>query len=209
MNLVCFSNNTAGGLLCNLLNNVPLIMNGYKTTNQEHSQFKISDTPTIQRHIDPYQWQARISQVHHLDKWFGTHCHPSAIPDLRAFDRVIAITTETRSSKLYRWLRYYHGWFKQATPDWQETESLESIDKIRELAKNVFDSFESHTQCENIEFEDIVNGRFVEAAHLNQLQFDIWQHNNEYLYSSSNTWAIKRFEEAEWELANNAKYRYV
>ena len=209
MNLVCFSNNTAGGLVCDLLNNEPINMVGYKTTNRAHSQFKISDTPSVQRQIDPDKWQERIAQVYGSSKWFGTHGHPSAIPDLEVFDRVIAITTETRNSKLYRWLRYYHGWFKNEYPLWQETESLGSIDKIRELAKNVFDTFEQHPRCENVEFEDIVSGKFIKDQVLDQLQFTNWQQHNVYLYSAASMWAIKRFEEAEWEIINNAEYRYV
>lgn len=209
MNLVCFSNNTAGGLLCDLLNGNSVEMLGYKTTNQEHSAFKILDTPRVQRILYPAAWKYTVSQFIDSDKWFGTHFHPSVIPNLSEFDRVIAITTESRNSKLFRWLRYYHGWFKNSIPDWQENNDLDSIDKIRELAKDVFETFETHPQCENIEFEDIVNGSYIKSADLDWLQFSVWQQANPWLYTSEETWAVKRFCEAEWELEHNQPYRYI
>lgn len=209
MNLVCFSNNTAGGLLCDLLNGNKIEMQGYKTTNQEHSKFKVLDTPSVQRTLNVVSWNFRIEQHKNSNSWFGTHCHPSAIPDLSVFNRVIAITTETRESKLYRWLRYYHGWFKSYEPNWQETDELESIDKVRELAKDVFEAFESHPGCENLEFSDIVNGNYVRDNALDVDQFLIWKQANPWLYTDDETWAVKRFNEAEWELTNNLPYRYV
>jgi len=209
MNLVCFSNNTAGGLLCDLLNGNPISMSGYKTTNQEHSNLKILDTSTVQRTFYPNAWNHRIEKFKGTDKWIGTHYHPSVIPDLNVFSKVIAITTETRASKLYRWLRYYHGWFKNNNPSWIETNTLEAIDQIRELAKDVFDTFESNSHCENIEFADIVNGNYIESAGLDYSQFMQWQQSNPWLYTGEETWAVKRFCEAEWELEHKQPYQYL
>jgi hypothetical protein len=209
MNLVCFSSNTGGGLICDLLNNNPICMSGYKTTNQEHSGLKILDTPTVQRTLHLNAWNYRVEQFKNTDKWFGTHYHPSIIPDLSLFDTVIAITTETRDSKLYRWLRYYHGWFKSHNPEWQESDSLDAIDRVRELSKDVFETFESHPGCVNIEFADIVNGSYIDSANLDRSQFSLWQQANPWLYTSEETWAVKRFCEAEWELEHKQPYRYL
>lgn len=52
MNLVCFSNNTAGGLVCDLLNNKQSMSDGYKIRSKEHNTFKIDDTPSIQLTTD-------------------------------------------------------------------------------------------------------------------------------------------------------------
>ena len=209
MNLVCFSNNTAGGLVCDLFTGDAVKMDGYKTTGIDHSLFKVLDSPTVQRKMHPVAWEHKVKEFSNSDRWMGTHYHPSIIPNLGNFDKVIAITTTTRTSKLYRWLRYYHGWFKNHNLTWEENDNLLNIDKIRELAKNVFDTFEPHPACENVEFEDIVNGNFIVKNNLNIDHFIIWKTANPWLYSTEETWAVKRFNEAEWELENKKPYKYI
>jgi len=210
MKLVCFSNNTAGGLLCDLLNRKTSKFSGYKISNLEHSAFKIGDTPTIQTQINLHAWQSRIDRYKNQSEWFGTHAHPSCIPDLSVFEEVISITTVTRKSKLYRWLRYYHGWFKNAHPDWQESDSLEQIDKIRELAKNMFEVFLPHDNCKNVEFEDIVEGKFVKEFDLDIEHFSNWKTNNTWLYNFKDAdWAVQRFCEAEYEIATGVPFKYI
>jgi len=214
MKLICFSNNTAGALLCNLLNNNLLVDENdpisYRVSSWQHHEFKIGDTPSIQRSIDIDNWNQKINTWKNNNFWFGTHAHPSAIPDLSIFDEVIAITTTSRTSKLYRWLRYYHGWFKSVHPNWKETNDLEKIDKIRCLAYNVFDEFEPHSNCKNIEFEDIVSGKFIQDTNLNLNYFNEWKKRNSWLYSDNNNmWAIQRFNEAEYELTTKTPYRYI
>lgn len=209
MKLVCFSNNTAGGLVCDLLNNNFDKMLGFRTINKEHSALKVGDTNPIQRKLDVELWNQKIKYWRNSNCWLGTHAHPSIIPDLSIFDEVIAITTLTRKSKFYRWLRCYHGWFLSANPHWKETDSLTEIDKIRNLAKNVFEDFEPHSQCKNIEFEDIVEGRFVKYHNLNQDYFNNWQKNNPWLYNNLETWAVKRFNEAEYEIITGTPFKYI
>ena len=62
MNLVCFANNTGGGLVCDLLNN-KFNINSYKTANIEHSKFKIGDTPTVQFLFDIDQWNRIVDKI--------------------------------------------------------------------------------------------------------------------------------------------------
>jgi hypothetical protein len=208
MNLVCFSNNTAGGLVCDLLNGQQNLSNS-KTSGAEHNVFKIgNDAPTIQTQVNVSTWNHKVHELKHTTLWYGTHAHPSCIPDLTAFESVIAITTVTRKSKLYRWLRYYNVWFKVAHPLWVEDDSLEKIDKIRELAKNVFVEFAPNDMCENIEFADIVSGKFVKQRNLNTDYMNKWLAANPWLLESE-SWAVKRFNEAEWELERHLPYPYL
>jgi hypothetical protein len=211
MKLVCYSNNTAGGLLCTLLNNTPFEMsNSYAVKGAEDNFLKISDTATVTTTIDHSAWYRQLDKISPTDKWVGTHHHPSLIPNLNDFEEVIAITTETRQSKLYRWLRYYNGWFKSVTPQWRETDDLVDIDKIRCLAKNVFEPFSTHPDCINIEFADIVDGTFIQDNLLNSHHFSLWKQHNLWLYEYNNdTWAVKRFNEAEYEIANSQPYKYI
>ena len=209
MNLVCFSNNTAGGLICDLLNNVALTHKGYHTTGFAHSMFKIGDTPNIQTTVDIDEWNRRIQLFKSVTFWIGTHCHPIGIPDLSVFEKIICITTVTRQSKLLRWLRYFHGWYKKFNPNFVENDLLPTIDEVRELCKNVFITYEPHTACLNVEFESIVDGSFIKQHNLNQSEFKKWQVQNDFLYQySDHDWAVKRFNEAEYEILNKTPFRY-
>lgn len=208
LKLVCFANNTGGGLVCDLLNRQSNSMRGYKTTGIEHSAFKIGDSPTIYTNIDTDLWNQRVLKYSQSTSWFGTHTHPTVIPNLSQFDKVLAITTSSRKSKLYRWLRLYHGWFVNTFPDWKESDSIYSIDKIKELAKNVFAEFTPHPSCINVEFEDIVNGEFVKQYRLNTEYFNYWASNNRWLYQDEESWAVRRFNEAEFELNSGVPFKY-
>lgn len=214
MKLICFSNNTAGGLLCNLLNkNFDLEKHHqftYRVSSQHHEEFKVGDSPTIQKDLDLTLWNKKIEDWGSDTSWVCTHAHPSIIPDLSVFEEIIAITTLTRTSQLYRWLRYYHGWFKIADPTWIESNNITPIDKVRYLAYNVFEPFEAHPLCKNIEFEDIVSGKFVQENNLDQEYFNEWKQRNPWLYPvEQNSWAVKRFNEAEYEILYNTPYEYI
>jgi hypothetical protein len=209
MKLVCFSNNTAGGLVCDLLNHQRSGINSYRTTGSAHSAFKLGDSPGIQWSVDPVTWQQQVDRFWGTDHWMGTHVHPSGIPDLNPFQQIVVISTESRRSRLYRWLRYYHGWFCHHDPHWVESDDLVSIDRIRELAKNVFDPYTPHPGCWNVEFEHIVSGQFVADHGLDHEYYQQWRNANQFLYSSANSWAVQRFHEAEWEILNQKPYRYI
>lgn len=209
MKLVCFSNNTAGGLLCDLLNHKRSKLDGYKVASYNHGCFKVGDSQTIQTSVDVGKWRSRVIRFAHSDEWFGTHLHPTAIPDITLFDKVVAITTCTRESKLYRWLRYYNGWFKNTYPNWVETDELDQIDQIRILAKKVFPTFDPVDGCINVEFSDIVSGNFIRSQSLDLDFFAAWQERNYWMYDSTKSWAEKRFDEAEWEIVNCKPFVYI
>lgn len=214
MKLVCFSNNTGGGLLCDLLNNKKSRFDQHKVINAEHKFFHISDTATVERNFNQKKWNDiffKLSIDSSLkDTWAGTHYHPSIIPNLSDFSSVIAITTESRQSKLYRWLRYYYGWFHSANPNFVENNSLESIDKIRCLAKNIFEPFESDPQCDNYEFSSLVDGSLIEKLKLDKNVFAQWKTRNPWLYDITKyQWGVERFNEAEYELTSNESFKYI
>jgi len=219
MKLICFSHNTGGGLLCNLFNNylvfdeedpIDYPITPYRVTSWQHREFKLGDDPTVQRIVDIDKWNQKIDKWKDSNNWFSTHAHPSVIPNLSIFDEVIAITTITRDSKLYRWLRHYYGWFKYVEPNWIENNDINNIDKIRCLAYNVFEPFSPYLGCKNIEFEDIVSGKFIQDNNLDLDYFNSWKARNPWLYPiDENSWAVKRFNEAEYELLNKVPYKYI
>lgn len=209
MKLVCFPNNSGGGLVCDLLNKNTISMDGYKTSNQEHSLFKFSDSQAVQWTVNPIKWYLKINQYKGQDKWFGTHCHPSGIPNLAEFDQVISINVTTRNSKLYRWLRCYYGYFLKQNPHWKEVVDINAIDQVREFSKSMIESFPPSNNCRNVEFEDIVNGKFIMENNLDLTQFQTWKNSNSFLYDYKDTdWCVQRFIEAEYEVENNEPWQY-
>ena len=50
-------------------------------------------------------------------------------------------------------------------------------------ADNVIESFESNPNCINIEFVDIVNGKYVIENNLNYDHYANWKKTNTFLYS--------------------------
>lgn len=210
MKLVCFCNNTAGGLVCDLLNQKKTRLYKYKTTSAEHRLFKVGDNPTVQFSVDRERWNQIVEQNRDCEEWVGTHCHPSGIPDLGVFEQILVITTTTRESMLYRWLRYYNGWFKNEYPTWIECNDLGAIDKIRELAKNVFVEYPAYPGYECVEFSDIVTGEFIRDNGLCMDTFNQWRTMNPWLNdTASYQWGIDRFNEAEWELTNHRPFKYI
>ena len=180
MKLVCFPNFAAGGLVCEILNpidSVDFVVGITFNHNVHHNLMKIGDNGKVYREFDEAQWQARLLKVSrlpptHQKMWLGTHCHPSCIPEkyLNQFDEVMAITTETRLSKYYRFLRYCHDHVigKQYTPE--------------TIAHFVMESFESNPRCINVEFQRIVDGTWATEMNLNNNKYLLWRELNSFLY---------------------------
>lgn len=196
MKLICFPNYSAGGLLCDLLNNtVSEIVGMTMVGNMPHNIFKSYDNGRVCRTFDESFWLAEIEgirsgkgtarykfQIFDQNLWFGTHCHPSCIPDyiFAQFDSVMAITTERRSSKFFRYLRTCHA-FPTQNP--------------KHLAINTQEAFESNIKCVNIEFEDIVNGKVVDDYKLNDTHFNNWKNANKFLYTEFDQNLVNIFNE--------------
>lgn len=181
MNLVCFPNLTAGGLVCNLLNSKYYPIRESAVYSPEHSVFKIDPEKNFEtlREYNKELWGKVIHGVGKIEAnkklYFGTHCHPSVIQDLKKFDKVVCITVTSYKSKLYRFIRNY---YVNKLFDKEEN-------KLVELAKDILDvDFEPYETAINVEFEDIVNGKFVDNFNLNKEYFDIWKTHNNFLYNT-------------------------
>lgn len=194
MNLVCFAHHCAGGLLCDLLNDVWSPMDGIRVRSTAHGLLKIITEGQIIRQFDEEHWKFMKHQIEinpwlskEKDLWVGTHCHPSAIPDkyLDEFDKVIGVTCITKKSKLYRYLRIVYG---NLVPS--------KLPREYPAAHLVKEDFETHPKCINIEFEDIVDGRFVEQYNLSKERFEEWKNSNKFLYQEVDPRLLKIFEEA-------------
>lgn len=224
MKLVCFANQTGGGLICNLLNKVELSRyNKYHILSSRHGIFKIGDTGGVHRIFDEEAWLIQLDILNEMfsnnliassDMYFGTHCHPSCIPEkyLNMFDEIIAITTETTNSKLLRFVRIYNGIIKILGGSWDgppdgyiiQDDSFyftKKVDEIKKWCYRALDEFESNSNCTNIEFEDIINGKFVNDNQLNTNIFKIWKEKNSFMYDPIPPFLLNMFSKTAKEIA--------
>jgi hypothetical protein len=136
MNLICFPHYTCGGLLCDIMNKTfSEVTDNGGIASIHHSLGKIGDADTTFVDYDP------LILIKELQKitvgpaiWIGTHCWPGKL-DLSMFDCLIAVTTTSYRSKLYRWTRAYHHYYSKSIP-WTSLQGQSRIDKERETAKN-------------------------------------------------------------------------
>lgn len=198
MNLVCFTNYTAGGLICDLLNNTNSGFEGSIVKyNVAHHMMNVEmNYRGVQRVFDETKWNVKQSECDSLNLpdnfYVGTHCHPSVIPDkyLQNFNEVLNITTETKESKWYRFLRYYHIELEQN--HWKNISGR--IGDPTEVAKNVREAFEKDNRCTNVEFADIVNGKFMQDRNIVSKQIDEWKKINHWLYNPVSDNLVKCFD---------------
>lgn len=182
MKLVCFPNQTAGALICDLLNNKISKLDNGQVKSVEHNFFKIGDNGIlVQRKFDKEKYYNKFKHYNSLNwtkgVWYGTHIHPNYIPNLNEFENVLCITDETIESKWYRAVRLYEMEF---SPD------MTFITHLK-------DTFVNHKDCINIEFSDIVSGKFVKDNNLNIEHFERWRQQNSYLYEYSNKELLEQF----------------
>jgi hypothetical protein len=181
-----------------------------------HSLGKIGDADTIFDNYDPAELLSTLAKTKvDKDAWIGTHCWP-ALFDMSQFNQIIAITTTTYRSKLYRWIRAYYHYYEKSDP-WVAVSGLERIDKERETAKNYIKPFlpVSGENIVNIEFAEIVDetpqfnnliAKYNASTHMPR-----WKQVNSFLYDGElwNSTPAKRFYEAESEVNLNQPYIYT
>lgn len=212
-NLVSFPHYTCGALLCDILNDrVSPMGDRGSIQSPEHSLGKIGDTDTVQTAFDQEIFFEKLKTVDKSDLWVGTHVHPN-LDISQKFDKIITITTATHRSKIYRWSRVYHHYFK---PTWQELSGMALIDKARETAKNYLVAFDPVIQPNviNLEFADVVDctEEFLSVVQGHNLTVSMtrWKTVNSFLYDSNfwNSFEVKSFYQAEFEQHHKRYYLY-
>jgi hypothetical protein len=180
-----------------------------------HSIGKIGDSDDIFNVYDPNLLYKKIESYDLKETdWEATHCHPDLL-DFSKFTQIIAITTTTFKSKIYRWARVYYHYYNKST-SWTSVTGLDRIDKERETAKNYLKSFSPVVadNIKNIEFAEIVENTLMFKKLIGNLEtkthLDRWQSANSFLYDPNiwNSIPVKRFYEAEFEVNLNISYLY-
>jgi len=213
MKLLCFPHYAGGGLLCDILENKfsPVHKNG-GLDSLSHSYGKIGDSESTFTNFDQNKFNIFLSNAKDHELIIGTHCWPGEM-DLSMCDQVILITTETTRSKIYRWLRAWHLYFSKQDHISSLT-GMELVDKQRETAKNYLQAFGAIPHYCNLEFADIVEttAEFYDIMSGMEIKthMDRWKSLNSFLYDSNlwNNSLVKRYHEAEFELAHGKYYKY-
>jgi len=215
MKLICFPHYTAGGLLCDIFNNIfsKQHSNG-GLNNPYHNVGKIGDHSSVLIDYDLDQLNKKIKQYINTDSTIGTHCWPGQL-NLDQFELTINITTATFRSRAYRWARAYHHYYVKSQP-WLAVSGMDRIDKERETAKNYLQPFlpVEHARCHNIEFSEIVDNTIEFQTLLQTHNFlphmNRWIGLNKFLYQPNfwNSAPMHRFHQAELEINLNKHYVY-
>lgn len=210
--LICFPHYTCGGLLSDILNNMFSPIGPWGAiTNLKYNMGKIGDTATIHQAADVESIMASVQDILDQDVWIETHAWPGILP-LEKFEKVISVTTATARSKIYRWSRAYHHYFR---PQWTELQGMELIDKARETAKNYLVPFRPVTapNVVNVEFADFVDctaeAMKIIGEHNYEPNIQRWQKINDFLYVPDfwNTFESQMFYQAEHE--HNLQRYYI
>ena len=193
-NVVCFPDFGLGGIICTILNQSQIQFHNERlpgsTKNYEHNALKGVDN-----------WNQTIEQLE-PDRWYGTHAEYGNFPTDK-IGNVIQITTEQVHSRFIIFLRAYR--FLQ--PDWEETDDLDSIDPIRELAKQYAIPYVINKKpgCFCVELCDLCYNPKILFEDLST--WNTWAEKNSYIYQP-NTWVTNRFNEALWETTHGKPYQY-
>jgi hypothetical protein len=96
-NIVSFSDNGCGGILCALLNNEPLIFYNTNAVNSPtHKELKIKNIEEFNR---------KVEQLSNNNLWYGTHNHPSIFLSDNNIHKIIYINQIKPESKVWLSLR--------------------------------------------------------------------------------------------------------
>ena len=192
-NIVIATDFAAGGIVTTILNNEeikwqPRLEGSVTSRGHEHELLKYN----IKKNLN----------LCRPGRWYSTH--DENIP-LEKFDQRIIITTKSYESRYIIFQRCH----KFMNPDWVENTTMESIDKLRELAKEY--AIPRITKAR----EDTVCVELIDLLHERHTLFDtdnptwlIWKKANNYLYTK-NAWLEKRYDEAVWEIENKQYYKYT
>jgi len=207
MNIVCYAGCCAGALMCDLLNDEQGVIHqlGFiKTKKSEELKpgpFVLGDRTSSFHNLalnDQTTWLGTVNHMkgwHTKDIWFGTHLNPYTIPNITDFEKVVNITTVTKKSHWFKFLRAYH----LPTVKFFNPESDISVEHLQAIMKTMInDRFLPHDYCTNVEFEDIVSGSFVSDNNLNTEHFEKWKQTNPWLYGTDYIKERNAFDEV-WE----------
>lgn len=181
MNLICVAPWCAGALIADLLNNEQSPFDTSALISRYNHILKVDmeDLDSIAR------WEETIGRMasspSSKGKYFATHL-PIRKIDVSLFEQVINVTVTSEKSKWYRFLRMYY-----LSINGQKTlkeEMIEAIEGLVHICKNDTDWLSvDYDNVQNLELEDLINGKFVNEINGSKEHFDRWIKRNNFLFS--------------------------
>ena len=193
-NILIATDFACGGIVVTILNNKQIIWNPRlegSVGGREHQLLKS---------LKNFDQNIKLCES---DVWY--HTHEETIPLRYNFNKKLIITTENIESRYIIFLRCQ----KFMNPEWIENDTMESIDKIRELAKEyaIPRITKSKPNYKTLELIDLLNDNH-EIFDTNNSSWKKWKSMHTYLYRE-NKWLRQRFDEAVWEKENQQLYKYT
>lgn len=202
MNLVCAASYCAGALTCDILNGTESPFESSVIQNRFNHIFKVprtskwheDKTNKIDRLILPQHEKEWLDVTDHFtnmhtehgnfDGWaFSCHQPCKLIPNLDSFEKVYNVTTTTFQSRWLRFLRHY--WLEFNKEKKMQSYNLQGIMQSYMIMCK-FDPrwtpIEDNDLIINIEFEDIVSGKWCEEVGGNMDHMREWKRRNYFLW---------------------------
>jgi|TARA_R110000851_G_scaffold332400_1_gene508570 hypothetical protein len=193
-NILIATDFACGGIVITILNSKQIIWNPRFEGSVDGHEHRIL------KYLKNFDKNVKLCKS---DVWY--HTHEETIPLRYNFNKKLIITTENIESRYIIFLRCH----KFVNPEWIENDTMESIDKIRELAKEyaIPRIIKSKPNYKTLELIDLINDNH-EIFDTNNSSWKEWKLMNAYLYRE-NKWLRQRFDEAVWEKENQQLYKYT
>ncbi len=189
MNLVCGNWLCGVDLVCDLLNGVQSeVVDNYFFNSRASSYFN----PHSAMHDHKKFFDILILRSTFITNplklpgpnyWYGTRLHPFDIPAsmIKSCAKILVISTENYNSRLYQYIRRCN------------VESNAAKTVFINEANILFPKVNDIDKVTNVEFEDIVNGKFVEENNLDREHFETWKTMNSFLYVQQKSSVLRYF----------------
>ena len=203
MNLVTVGSYCAGALVSDLLNGVRSTFETSVIQSRWNHILKASNDGSFLHLVLPDHTQDWISKTEMLvkknwtqGKYFATHQPPQIIPNLDIFERVINVTTQTDKSRFYRFLRHYYVEINgQKILQDTHKDEVRFMINICKYDPTWVDS--NAPNVTNIEFEDVVEGRFCDSIDGDQTHMASWKKRNAFILQEQDPKVVKLWNEQE------------
>ena len=203
MNIITVGSYCAGALISDLLNGVRSPFETSVIKSRWNHILKASDDGSFLHLVLPEHTQEWIKKTEVLvkkdwtqGKYFATHQPPHLIPNLDIFDRVINVTTQTDKSRFYRFLRHYYVEINgQKILQDTHKDEVRFMINICKYDPTWVDS--NAPNVTNIEFEDVVEGRFCDSIDGDQTHMASWKKRNAFILQEQDPDVVKLWNEQE------------
>jgi hypothetical protein len=181
MNLICVAPWCGGTLIADLLNNEQSPFETAVLQSRYNNILKVDmqDPNAIDLWLNAVLLVA--SSPSSKGKYYATH-FPIKDINVSLFEHVINVTIESEKSKWYRFLRMYY-----LSINGQKTlkeEMIEAVEGLVHICKSDTDwLYVDYDNVQNLELEDLIEGRFVNQINGNKEHFERWVKRNNFLFS--------------------------